>query len=142
MYFKKDDIIFEIFVKGYTEDPEYYGGALGRNALSCQFDYQKSTEEFGILWDELFQTDDIVRLYNGIYDMLYEKNDSFSYADEWGYVKINARRLSSIKYELVVSVYDRSEDKDISEFFYLSTDDMKDFVDELRELTRRFPVVD
>ena len=141
MYFKNENTIFEICVAGYTDEPDYYGGVIGRNALDCQFTWCRGTEWIGTLWDALFQTDDIIRLYEGITNVLDGKENTYEYADKWNYVRMNATKQTNESYELCVSVYHRGDGEYVPDVFILSKENLEELTKELFDLTKAFPVV-
>ena len=140
MYFKNENTIFEICVAGYTDEPDYYGGVIGRNALDCQFTWCHGTEWIGTLWDALFQTDDIIRLYDGITSVLEGIERIYEYADNWNYVKMKLVSTAE-SYELSVSVYHRGDGEYISDIFILTKDKLEELAKELFDLKNAFPVV-
>ena len=141
MYFKNENTVFEICVAGYTDEPDYYGGVIGRNALDCQFTWCRGTEWIGTLWDALFQTDDIVRLYEGVTAVLEGAEYIFEYADKLDYVKMKLVKAAE-SYELSVSVYHRGDGEYITDAFVLSKERLEEFAKELFDLKNAFPVVE
>lgn len=142
MYFENENCAYQIVVLGYTDFPERFSEDVGCNALSCEFSWFKNGNWAGTMWDELFQTDDIIRLYDGIHNVLNHQTDTYSYRDKWDCVIMNAKHIDTNTYELAVSVYDQIKSNYKSETFHLSENDFRDFADELTELTKLFPVVE
>ena len=142
MYFENENCTYQIIVMGYTDTPERFSGNIGRNALSCEFSWFENGNWVGTMWDELFQTDDIIRLYDGIHNVLNHQTDTYSYRDKWDCVIMDIKTLDSNTFKLSVSVYDQSNGCYKSETFTLDENDLRNFTDELTELTKLFPVVD
>lgn len=113
--------------------------ALEKNALSCQMSYYGEDLGDGVLWDELFQTDDIVRLYDMALCLATGKVDSFVYADQWDMVMIHAKKKAD-SYEMEVSVMQRAQGKHLSAVFSYTKQELMDFVDELGEYKKAYPV--
>ena len=141
MYLKNENAIFEICIAGYTDEPDYYGGVVGRNALDCQFTWCRGTEWIGTLWDALFQTDDIVRLHDGFASVLNGVEHIYDYADNWNYVKMKITNILE-GYELSVSVWHRGDGEYISDAFLLTKEQLQELVRELCDLKKAYPVVD
>ena len=141
MYLKNENAIFEICIAGYTDEPDYYGGVVGRNALDCQFTWCRGTEWIGTLWDALFQTDDIVRLHDGFASVLNGVEHIYDYADNWNYVKMKITNILEC-YELSVSVWHRGDGEYISDAFLLTKEQLQELVRELCDLKKAYPVVD
>ena len=139
MYFKNDKAEIEILIGGYTDTPEYYEESVGKNALSCQMSYYGEDLGDGVLWDELFQTDDIVRLYDMALCLATGKADSFVYADQWDMVMIRAKQNAD-SFEMEVSVMQRAQGKYLSAVFPYTKQELMDFVDELGEYKKAYPV--
>ena len=139
MYFKNDKSEIEILVGGYTETPEYYDESIGKNALSCQVSYFGEELGDGVLWDELFQTDDIVRLCDMANQLANGNVDTFSYKDQWDMVLINAKRDIE-NYQIEVSVIQRGLGKYLSDIFAYSKQEFTDFIEELEKYKNAYPV--
>ena len=139
MYFKNDKSEIEILVGGYTETPEYYDESIGKNALSCQVSYFGEKLGDGVLWDELFQTDDIVRLCDMSNQLANGNVDTFSYKDQWDMVLINAKRDIE-NYQIEVSVIQRGSGKYLSDIFAYSKQEFTDFIGELEKYKNAYPV--
>ena len=139
MYFKNDKSEIEILVGGYTETPEYYDESIGKNALSCQVSYFGEKLGDGVLWDELFQTDDIVRLCDMANQLANGNVDTFSYKDQWDMVLINAKRDIE-NYQIEVSVIQRDSGEYLSDIFAYSKQEFTDFIEELEKYKNAYPV--
>lgn len=139
MYFKNEKSEIEILIGGYTDTPEFYEESVGKNALSCQVSYYGEELGDGVLWDELFQTDDIVRLCDMANQLATGKADSFSYKDQWNMVLINAKRDIE-NYQIEVSVIQRCSGKYLSDIFSYSKQEFTDFIEELEKYKNAYPV--
>lgn len=140
MYFKNEKAEIEILIGGYTDDPEYYGESIGKNALTCQVSYWGEELGDGVLWDELFQTDDIVRLYNLAFQLAAGKVDSFAYSDQWGMVIIQAKR-NGTRYDFEVGIVQRGAGEYLSDVFPYTKQELMAFIEELGEYKRMYPVI-
>ena len=140
MYFKNEKSEIEILIGGYTDTPEYYEESIGKNALSCQVSYYGEKIGDGVLWDELFQTDDIVRLHNMALQLANGEVDCFEYKDRWDMVIINAKHNAD-SYEVEVNVMQRAQGKYLSDVFSYTKQEFMDFVDELEEYKKAYPIM-
>ena len=140
MYFKNEKSEIEILIGGYTDTPELYEESIGKNALSCQVNYYGEKIGDGVLWDELFQTDDIVRLHAMALQLANGEVDCFEYKDQWDMVIINAKHNAD-SYEVEVNITQRAEGKYLSDVFSYTKQEFMDFVDELEEYQKAYPII-
>lgn len=140
MYFKNEKKRIEILIGGYTDTPEFFEESIGKNALSCLVSYWGEDLGYGVLFDELFQTDDVARLYDMAFCLATSKVDSFTYADQWDLVIINAKRNAD-SYEIEVNVKIWGEDEYLSGVFNYTKQEFMDFVDELEEYKKVYPII-
>ncbi len=141
MYFKNDKIDIEILVGGYTDSPESYSEEIGKNALSCQVVYSGEDMFDGVLWDELFQTNGIISLYNEINMLLSEETNQITYRDEWNYFTFNALRKSNDKYEIYIKIIQKAEKEDLTGTFEYTVNELKELAEELKCYMNLYPVV-
>ncbi len=140
MYFKNENSEIEILIGGYTDTPEFYEESIGKNALSCQVSYYGEELGDGLLWDELFQTDDIVRLHDMAIQLANGEVGSFAYKDQWDMVLINAKR-SKESYQMEVNVMQRVDGKYLSDVFAYSKEEFMDFIEELEKYKKAYPII-
>lgn len=138
MFFKNEKSEIEILIGGYTDTPECFEESIGKNALSCQVSYFGEELGYGVLWDELFQTDDIVRLYNMAIQLANGKVDSFLYKDQWNMVLINAEKGID-NYQIEVSIIQRDSGNYLSGKFVYSKPEFADFIEELKNYKEAYP---
>lgn len=141
MYFKNENTEIEIIVNGYTELPEKYDDKIGKNALSCTIPYSLNRDwGEGVMFEDLFQTDEIILLHNKIINLLAKKVDTIEYRDEWNYFTFNARRTEN-EFEVYVNVINRADSEDINGTFKMTFDELKEIEEELSEYMIKFPIV-
>lgn len=142
MYFKNENSEIEIIVNGYTEFPEKYDEEIGKNALSCTILYSLSRDwGEGVMFEELFQTSEIILLHDRIIDLLAKKLDTIEYRDEWNYFTFIAQRIKN-EFEVYVNIIDRGCSEDINGTFKMTFDELKGIEEELQEYMIKFPIVD
>ena len=142
MYFKNENSEIEIIVNGYTELPEKYDEEIRKNALSCTILYSLSRDwGEGVMFEELFQTSEIILLHDKIIDLLAKKLDTIEYRDEWNYFTFIAQRIKN-EFEVYVNIIDRAGSKDINGTFEMTFDELKRIEEELQEYMIKFPIVD
>lgn len=142
MYFKNENLEIEIIVNGYTELPEKYDEEIGKNVLSCTVLYSLNRDwGEGVIFEELFQTNEIILLHNKIIDLLAKKVDTIEYRDEWNYFTFNALRIKN-EFEVYVNIIDRADSEDINGTFKMAFDELKEIEEELQEYMVKFPIVD
>ena len=142
MYFKNENSEIEIIVNGYTELPEKYDEEIGKNALSCTILYSLSRDWVeGVMFEELFQTSEIILLPDKIIDLLAKKLDTIEYRDEWNYFTFIAQRIKN-EFEVYVNIIDRAGSEDINGTFKMTFDELKGIEEELQEYMIKFPIVD
>lgn len=142
MYFKNENSEIEIIVNGYTELPEKYDEEIGKNALSCIILYSLSRDwGEGVMFEELFQTSEIILLHDKIIDLLAKKLDTIEYRDEWNYFTFIAQRIKN-EFEVYVNIIDRAGLEDINGTFKMTFDELKGIEEELQEYMIKFPIVD
>ena len=142
MYFKNENSEIEIIVNGYTELPEKYDEEIGKNALSCTILYSLSRDwGEGVMFEELFQTSEIILLHDKIIDLLAKKLDTIEYRDEWNYFTFIAQRIKN-EFEVYVNIINRAGPEDINGTFKMTFDELKGIEEELQEYMIKFPIVD
>ena len=142
MYFKNENSEIEIIVNGYTELPEKYDEEIGKNALSCTILYSLSRDwGEGVMFEELFQTSEIILLHDKIIDLLAKKLDTIEYRDEWNYFTFVAQRIKN-EFEVYVNIINRAGSEDINGTFKMTFDELKGIEEELQEYMIKFPIVD
>lgn len=142
MYFKNETSEIEIFVDGYTDFPEAYSEQIGKNALSCTVAYSlKRAFGNGVLFDELFQTNDIIILHEKIAQLLAGKVETIEYEDKWGYFTFNAKK-SENNFEVYINILNRSSKDDINGFFKMTFNELQELKNELQGYMAKFPVID
>ena len=142
MYFKNENSEIEIIVNGYTELPEKYDEEIGKNALSCTILYSLSRDwGEGVMFEELFQTSEIILLHDKIIDLLAKKLDTIEYRDEWNYFTFIAQRIKN-EFEVYVNIINRADSEDINGTFKMTFDELKGIEEELQEYMIKFPIVD
>jgi len=140
MYFKNEKSEIEILIGGYTDTPEFYEESIGKNALSCQVSYYGEKIGDGVLWDELFQTDDIVRLHTMALQLANGKVDCFEYKDRWDMVIINAKHNAD-NYEVEVNVKQKYNGEYLADVFNYTKQELIDLVNELEEYKKTYPII-
>lgn len=140
MYFKNDKSEIEIFVDGYTDFPEKYSEEVGKNALSCTVFYSLDRAwGKGVLFDELFQTDEIILLHKRITALLEETVDTVDYKDKWNCFTFIAKK-NKIDYDVYINIIARGGE-DINGNFKMTFSDLKEIAEELNEYIIKYPVV-
>ena len=139
MYFKNEKSEIEILIGGYTDTPELYEESIGKNALYCQVSFYGEKLGDGVLLDELFQADDIVRLCDMANQLANGNVDTFSYKDQWDMVLINAKRDIE-NYQIEVNVIERCSGEYLSDIFSYSKQEFTDFIEELEKYKNAYPV--
>ncbi len=141
MYFKNEKAEIEILIGGYTDVPQRYDDKIIRkNALACQVYFYGEDLGDGVLWDDLFQTDDIIRLHCMAVELASGNVDSFSYKDQWDMVLIDAKRNAD-DYDISVSVIQRSRGNSyLSGKFTYSKQDFMKLIEELEKYKKSYPV--
>jgi len=140
MYFKNEKSEIEILIGGYTDTPEFYEESIGKNALSCQVSYYGEKIGDGVLWDELFQTDDIVRLHTIALQLANGEVDCFEYKDQWDMVIINAKHNAD-DYEVEVNVKQKYNGEYLADVFNYTKQELIDLVNELEEYKKTYPII-
>lgn len=138
MYFRNDHAELEILIGGYTDCPERYSEEVGKNALECQASFEDhQTGRNFVMWDEIFQTDEIAEIRDGIQTILSSQKDSYIFDSQYKTFAISLH-IEGERYS--AKVYLHSVGDDVTENFLLSRDELSELLDYLSDCCEKFPV--
>ncbi len=105
MWFESDTVSLDILIGGYTDRPWYFKTEhMGMNALECQVCY--TNEETGrnfVMFDEVFQTEEIAMIRNGLKSVLSGAQEEFIFHSEYETFAIAVWRDGS-DFKIIVQV--------------------------------------
>lgn len=140
MYFEKEGTSLEILIGAYTEKPEglYISKDVWLNVLNCMtIYYRENPYHDEILFEDLFQTQDVVSLYKNIHQLLYNQVSEIHFKTEYEELRMDIIPQDN-NYQVKIYIVNRAED-DIEEMFSISRQQLCDIADELKERSETYP---
>jgi len=139
MTFKKDNVVLGIMVAGYADRPFCYGESqMLKNILEGQLLYKNdvSRQKF-MLFEELFQTEDVLSIRDGIADVLAKKAVKYDFHNEYETLSICVESAGEA-YQATIHL--QYADKNVTESFEQSRDELNDIMAYLTKCSEEFPV--
>ena len=121
MYFEKDGTSLEILTGAYTENPEgiYISKEVWLNSLNCVTIYYKENPHHDeALFEELFQAQDVVLLYQNIHQLLTNKIQEVHFQTTYEELRMDILKQDDA-YQVKIYIVNRAEE-DIEETFSIS----------------------
>lgn len=140
MYFEKDGTSLEILTGAYTEAPEgiYISKEVWLNSLNCVTIYYKENPHHDeALFEELFQAQDVVSLYQNIHQLLLNQIPEIHFQTTYEELRMDILPQGDA-YQVKIYIINRAED-DIEETFPISRQQLADMEAELKERSQTYP---